>query len=316
MKESPEAKRQRIMGLAKASVTDAYSSGEHAISQAIASYNELDKMRNLVHEKLEEWYGIHFPELRLQNQLTYAKFVVAFGQDKKAATSEQLAELLGTGTEPVTRQIESSMGQEPTQAEFEAIKDLAQLELDIAEKMEKLDKYLEQSTKQLMPNITYLIDYKIAAELLAKAGTLQKLAIMPAGTLQLLGAEKALFKHLKFGSRPPKYGTLFKLPVVNTAGRFERGRIARIYATKLAIAARADGISKNFIAPKLKEQLDKALAKAASKPKRFETDQTRRQDQQYRRQNSGGWNRGGNRNNNNNQRRWQGRDNRGNRGRR
>src|SRR5271155_3694510 len=142
MKESPEAKRRRLMGLAKASVTDAYSSGEHAVAQAIASYNELDKMRNLVHEKLEEWYGIHFPELRLQNQLTYAKFVVEFGQDKKAAATDKLAELLGTGSEGVYRQIEQSMGTEPSESEYQALKELAELELSIAEKMEKLDKYL------------------------------------------------------------------------------------------------------------------------------------------------------------------------------
>jgi nucleolar protein 56 len=309
MKESPEAKRRRLMGLAKASVTDAYSSGEHAITQAIASYNELDKMRNLVHEKLEEWYGIHFPELRLQNQLTYAKFVVEFGQDKKAATPEKLAEMLGTGTEGVRQQIETSMGSEPTEEEFKALKEMAELELSIADKMEKLDKYLEKSTKELMPNITYLIDYKIAAEMLGKAGSLSKLSVMPAGTIQLLGAEKALFKHLKFGSKPPKYGSLFKLPQINTAGRFERGRIARIYATKLSIAARADGISKNFIADKLKEQLDKALARAAAKPKRIETEQDRRNDFNNRRNNDrrggGGGNWQGNRNNrNNNQRRW------------
>ncbi len=268
MKESPEAKRARLLNLAKESVTSAYSSGEHAIAQAIVSYNELDKMRNLVHEKLEEWYGIHFPELRLSNQLTYAKFVAEFGLDKKAASKERLAEILGTGSDTVMRQIEASMGQEPSPEEYDAMKDLAELELDISNRMERLDKYIEKSTKALMPNITYLIDYKIAAELLAKAGSLAKLSIMPAGTIQLLGAEKALFKHLKFGSRPPKYGVLFKLPQINTAGRFERGRLARIYATKLSIAARADGISKNFIADKLKEQLDKAIALQAKKPKR------------------------------------------------
>ncbi len=308
MKESPEAKRRRLLGLAKASVTDAYSSGEHAITQAIASYNELDKMRNLVHEKLEEWYGIHFPELRLANQLTYAKFVVAFGKDKTAATTEQLAQILGTGSEGVSLQISTSMGREPSEEEYNALRELAELELSIAEKMEKLDKYLEKSTKELMPNITYLIDYKIAAEMLGKAGSLSKLSVMPAGTIQLLGAEKALFKHLKFGSKPPKYGSLFKLPQINTAGRFERGRIARIYATKLSIAARADGISKNFIADKLKEQLDKALARAAAKPKRIETEQDRRNDNYMRRggnRGGGGGNWNNNRNNrNNNQRRW------------
>src|ERR1700691_2872236 len=99
-----------------------------------------------------------------------------------------------------------------------------------------LDKYLEQATKAIMPNITYLIDYKIAAELLSKAGSLNRLANMPSGTVQLLGAEKALFKHIKFHSKPPKYGVLYKLPQINTAQRDQRGKMARVYATKICIA--------------------------------------------------------------------------------
>ena len=116
-----------------------------------------------------------------------------------------------------------------------------------------------------MPNITYLIDYKVAAEVLGKAGSLNKLAMMPAGTIQLLGAEKALFKHIKFGSKPPKYGAIFKLQQVGGAARYDRGRIARAYGAKLAIAARADGISKNFIADKLKAQLDEMIKRQSDR---------------------------------------------------
>ena len=266
MKETAEEKRNRLLNLAKSSVGSAYAGTEHSITQAIASFNELEKTRNLVHEKLEEWYGIFFPELRLTNQLTYAKFIIAFGRDKKAADNEKLAGLVGGAAEQVRNQAENSIGREPTEEEYMQLKSLAELELHIAETGDALDKYLETSTKALMPNITYLIDYKVAAELLGKAGSLEKLSLMPAGTIQLLGAEKALFKHIKFGSKPPKYGSIFKLQQVGGAARFDRGRIARAYGAKLAIAARADGISKNFIADKLKMQLDEIIKKQSNRP--------------------------------------------------
>ena len=73
-----------------------------------------------------------------------------------------------------------------------------------------------------MPNVTYLTDEKIAAELLAKAGSMERLALLPASTIQLLGAEKALFKHIKYGSKPPKYGVLFKLAEVTSAPKDQK----------------------------------------------------------------------------------------------
>lgn len=286
VKETAEEKRQRILNLAKASTSSAYSGEEHSVIQAIASYNELEKSRNLIHEKLEEWYGIFFPELRLPNQVTYAKFIIEFGRDKKAADNGKLAELVGNAAGHILEIASTSIGREPTDEEYAMLRELATLELSVASAEETLDKYLEVSAKKLMPNITYLIDYKVAAELLGKAGSLGKLAIMPAGTIQLLGAEKALFKHIKFGTKPPKYGSIFKLQQIGTAGRFDRGRIARAYATKIAIAARADGISKNFIADKLKEQLDKAIAKQAHRegPVRPER-QERRNERPFNRNN-------------------------------
>ncbi len=258
----------RILNLAKASLSNAYSGDEHSIIQAILSFNELDKTRNLIHEKLEEWYGIFFPELKLANQLTYARFVQEFGKNKREADAQKLEDMLGAAAGQVKTQISNSIGRDPTDEEYEMLNGLAGLELSIAEMQSGLDKYLESSTKRIMPNITYLIDYKVAAELLAKAGSLNKLAFLPAGTVQLLGAEKALFKHIKFGSKPPKYGSIFKLQQISSAERQDRGRIARMYATKIAIAARADGISKNFIADKLKEQLDKSIKQMRPRSKK------------------------------------------------
>ncbi|MCL4365090.1 MAG: NOP58 family protein [Candidatus Marsarchaeota archaeon] len=266
-KESPEEKRERLLNLARESLSAAYSGDEHSVIQAIASFNELEKTRNLIHEKLEEWYGIFFPELRLANQTTYAKFVIEFGSDKKNADIEAVRKLLGGSADSVADIAKSSIGREPSPEEFEMLKGVAALEVQVADAQAKLDDYLDHTTKRLMPNITYLIDYKVAAELLGRAGSLSKLANMPAGTVQLLGAEKALFKHIKFGTRPPKYGVIFKLQQITTANRRNKGKIARIYGTKLAIAARADAISKNFIADKLKEQLDAAIKRVeASNP--------------------------------------------------
>ncbi len=279
LKESPEEKRRRLIELAKASVTTAYSTGEHSVILAINTYNEIERTRNLIHEKLEDWYGIFFPELRLNNPLTYARFVIDFGMDKKGADKAEIALLLGTGADEVTAKIERSIGKEPSGAEYTMLKGVAESELALAKEEEALDAYMKERVKELMPNISHLIDYKVAAELLAKAGSLTKLALMPASTVQLLGAEKSLFKHIRFHTKPPKYGVLFKLPQISTASKRNRGRIARLYATKICIASKADAFTKNFIADKLKEQIDKTMERYAKEPERPERPQQRREGQ-------------------------------------
>lgn len=257
MKETPEQRRSRFLSTAKAAVSNAYATDEHAIMQAINSYNAIDKIKNMTHERLEEWYSIYFPELKMSNQVSYAKFVMKFGANKKDATKEELSNLVGADIAgDIYLAIQSSIGREPSPGEFETIKKMAESELMLDSLSGNIDMYLMKSTKTIMPNIVHLIDYKIAAELLAKAGSLNRLAMMPASTVQLLGAEKALFKHIKFGSRSPKYGVLFKLPEVTAAPKRDKGRLARLYATKICIAAKADAFSHNFIAEDLKKSIE------------------------------------------------------------
>ena len=268
MVETPEEKRRRIMTLAKEAVSKAYSTGEHSIAQAINAYNEIEKSRNLIHERVEEWYGIYFPELVMGSAENYARFVVALGGNKKAANREALQQMLGDGAEDVMQKIQKSIGGEPDANEFKAISAIANLELDLTRSEDGIDAYLKENVPKLMPNIAYLVDYKIAAELLSRAGSLEKLANMPSSTLQLLGAEKALFRHLRSGARPPKYGVLFKLKEVVVADRMDKGRIARMFATKLSIAARADAFSKRFIAKELKETIEKSIEKMKANPRK------------------------------------------------
>ena len=244
---------------AKINVSEAYSKMDHSLIQAFSTYTENERMINLMNEKLEEWYSMYFPELKTGSPRSYAMFVAEYGKEKRAARAEDLERIFGESAGNVAESAQNSMGADPAEKEYALLKSIAEHEIKMIELNEKILEYIKESAERLMPNVTALIDYKIAAELLMKAGSVEKLALMPASTIQLLGAEKALFKHLKFGSKPPKYGALFKMQDIANAGREERGRIARVYATKLAIAARADAFSKNYIADKLKEDLKKSL---------------------------------------------------------
>jgi len=265
--ETTEEKRKRILSLAKEAVTKAYSTGEHALAQGINSYNELERTRNLLHERLEEWYGIYFPELETGSAEAYARFVIEAGQDKKQAGKEVFERIFKGRGDELLALAHRSIGNEPNEAEYAVIKGMAEEELGMLRLEGEIDSFLKEKVPLAMPNISYLIDYKLAAELLAKAGSLQKLAVMPASTIQLLGAEKALFRHLRSGSKSPKYGILFKLKDVTVAERWNKGKIARIFATKISIAARADAISKRFIGKMLKESLDRAVSRISAAPK-------------------------------------------------
>ncbi len=255
-------RRSRFMKKAKGEVMMAYKATavDHSIIEAIKSYNELEKIRNIIYERLEEWYGAYFPNLKLNNHETYAKIITKI--NNKNVDIDNLKEIVGEEHEKILKLIKSSEGfPEIELDEYKAMSELAEEELAIIRVQDNLGTFLEMQTKKLMPNVVYLIDYKIAAEMLSRAGSLEHLAILPASTIQLLGAEKALFKHVKFGSRPPKYGYLFKLPELANLDKKEKGRMARVYATKISIAARADYYTKRFIADTLKEQINKILKK-------------------------------------------------------
>jgi nucleolar protein 56 len=103
-----------------------------------------------------------------------------------------------------------------------------------------LSESIENLMKTIAPNLNEILTSVIAARLMARAGSLRRLALLPASTIQILGAEKALFRALKTGARPPKHGVLFQHPAVHSASKWQRGKIARTLASKIAIAARVD----------------------------------------------------------------------------
>jgi len=263
-----EELRKKMLEDAKKGIKEQYASEEYALIQAINAYLQLSKSYNLLFERLSEWFGIYIPELSIQNpkQLIAVSIAVAEGKNIQDAASRVIGS--NPNTEGILEKINSTIGRPWNDEEKNTFLQVARLGAQIESTLDSLDAYINSAANRLMPNVTYLSDPKIAAELLSKAGSLERMAFMPASTIQLLGAEKALFRHIKFGSKSPKYGVFFKLPKVS-GGRWDiRGKIARLYATKISIAVKADYFSKRFIAKELKESLDAGIKRIESEPER------------------------------------------------
>ena len=261
-----EELREKMLKSAKAGISKAYQSEEYALMQAVNAQIETSRSYNLAFERLSEWQGLYLPEIKIGNPKSLAKLVINLCNGK--TDRESISEALGEGGNPdnVISNISSTMGRKMEDEEAAVVAGFASQILSMADSLDMLDKYIKSAANRILPNTSYLTDHMIAAELLSRAGSLERLATMPAGTIQLLGAEKALFKHIKFGSRPPKYGILFKLADVTNAQKEIKGKIARAYATKICISLKADYFSKNFIAEGLKKNLNESIKRIKEKP--------------------------------------------------
>ncbi len=269
---------------AKEGIKSAYASEEYPLIQAINAYLEISKAYNLSFERLGEWYGLYFPELKITSPKALADLALVLN-DVTAIDRAKIAGVLNDEkrTDETYGKAVATMGRHMNGKEREAVVRFAQLSNELAGTLDVLDAYIKKVSTEVMPNTVYLTDEKIAAELLSKAGSLERLATLPASTIQLLGAEKSLFKHIKFGSKPPKYGLIFKMPEISGAPKDQRGRIARIYAAKIGIALKSDYFTKNFIAEKLKADLKASIERVnRSEPRKREDRPWQRGSQPWR----------------------------------
>jgi nucleolar protein 56 len=211
--------------------------------QAINTLDELDEIINTISTRIREWYGLHFPELDylLQNIITYSNIV------RDAGSRENISKELLTQLEVPEKKIEmiqlaisKSQGGDLTVESSESLKILASQVIKLSELRTNLSNTIENLMEKLAPNLKNILTATIGARLIAKAGSLIRLAQMPSSTIQIIGAEKALFRALKTGTRPPKHGLLFQHPSVNSAPKWQRGKIARALSSKIAIAVRID----------------------------------------------------------------------------
>lgn len=147
-------------------------------------------------------------------------------------------------------------GEEIDKEEEKNLKNIAKVVQSLNSARDDLENYIKMAMEEISPNLAQLAGHSIASKLVAKAGGIDKLAKMPAGSVQLLGAERALFRHLKDSTPPPKHGIIFQHEMINRAPKEKRGRIARMMASKILIAARADAFTGNTIGEKLKKEME------------------------------------------------------------
>ena len=213
------------------------------ITQAISALDELDKLINVISTRMREWYGLHFPELDnlIQSPNLYAEIVANAGLRQNI--TRQILEEAGLHDRKVDIILDAAKRSRGGNASTESIallKKIANEVLSQSELRRILAEYIEDAMEVVAPNVKQILTALVGARLVSKAGSLRRLAFSSASTIQVLGAEKALFRALKSGARPPKHGLLFQHPMVHSAPKWQRGKIARAVASKVAIAARID----------------------------------------------------------------------------
>jgi nucleolar protein 58 len=216
------------------------------VVQAVGLLDELDKEINTYAMRVKEWYGWHFPELQaiLSDNAQYAKLVLKCGMRPNFGKSD-LSEILDDETleNAVKEAAEVSMGTEIADLDIINIQALAEQVLSMTEYRAQLFEYLKNRMNAIAPNLTILVGELVGARLIAHAGSLMNLAKQPASTVQILGAEKALFRALKTKHDTPKYGLIYHASLVGQAAPKNKGKISRVLAAKAALGIRVDALS-------------------------------------------------------------------------
>ncbi len=215
------------------------------ITHTIANITEVDKVANILSKRLREWYSLTLPELeaKITDHYLFAELIV----------SKTRAELL----KELKLVDQNSMGAALDKKHLEEMILLAKQIRQLYALRQQHELYLEKVMSQYCPNLLALAGVTIGAKLLELGKGLKHLALLPASTIQLLGAEKALFRHIRSGSRSPKHGFIINHPLVQKAK--EKGRAARKLADKLSLCARLDYFKGEFKADEFKRELEERL---------------------------------------------------------
>ncbi|XP_066598586.1 nucleolar protein 56 [Prorops nasuta] len=241
---------------------------DNMIIQSIALLDQLDKDINTFSMRIREWYSYHFPELVkiVPENYVYAK-VAHLIKNRKELTEEKLQlleEIImdSAKAQAILDASKSSMGMDISPVDLLNIELFAKRVVALADYRKQLAEYLRSKMADVAPNLATLIGDQVGARLIAHAGSLTNLAKYPASTVQILGAEKALFRALKTRGNTPKYGLLFHSTYIGRADTKNKGRISRYLANKCSIASRIDCFAEvptNIFGEKLRQQVEDRL---------------------------------------------------------
>lgn len=241
---------------------------DNMIIQSIALLDQMDKDINTFSMRIREWYSYHFPELIkvVPDNYMFAR-CAQFIKNRKELSEESvplLEEIVQDAgiAQSILDAARSSMGMDISPIDLINIERFAKRVIALAEYRKELQEYLRSKMHNIAPNLSVLIGEQVGARLISHAGSLTNLAKYPASTVQILGAEKALFRALKTKGNTPKYGLIYHSTFIGRAGAKNKGRISRYLANKCSIASRIDCFSEetcNVFGTKLREQVEDRL---------------------------------------------------------
>ncbi|HIJ10859.1 TPA: hypothetical protein HA278_02260 [Candidatus Woesearchaeota archaeon] len=216
---------------------------DHLIIQAISNFDELDRTINLLTKRVREWYSLYYPELahNVEKHDHFIELVLS-------KTKSQLAKQYG-----------NAMGADLGKKDVEQIIAVANQVKGLMQLREHHLTYLEKTMTTYCPNLVELGGVTIAAKLVQLGRSLKRLALLPASTILLLGAEKALFRHLKTGAKSPKHGIIHEHQLIQQVSKDLKGKAARQLADKLSLCARLDFFKGEFKAKEYKKELERKL---------------------------------------------------------
>jgi nucleolar protein 56 len=271
--EAQEAIRNTSMEISSLRIKELSAMPDLQAMESVQALDEIDKAANMVSSRVREWYGLHFPELvsMIDDNPSLIKLILNFRTRQNYDENE--LEQMGYSknkSRAIAIASKESKGADVRDEDLSRIVLLAEEAQHLFSVRDKLASHVEKTMRQVAPNVSEIAGATIGARLIARAGGLEKLAMLPASTIQILGAEKALYRALKSGARPPKHGILFQHAAVHSAPKWQRGKIARSIAGKIAIAARIDqyrGTRESSVEESLASRLNEIKIKYKDAPK-------------------------------------------------
>lgn len=245
------------------------SEDKHLI-QAINSIDDIDEAISKLIERIREWYELYFPEMNvIHNNETYIKLIA------ENKSKEKIIEAKG---DAFSIDIDEFDEDEINSEDLEILNDYANSIYELQKTRKNIEKYIDVKMESIAPNLKALVGSTLGAKLISHAGGIKRLSTYPSSTVQIMGAEKALFRHLRSGDRPPKYGLIYQHPKVRGSKWWNRGKIARTLASRISLATRKDVYTKD----KDLDIYDKFIAKVdeIEKANPFPTKTTKRRQEE------------------------------------
>lgn len=259
-------KREKFLKKTREKMEEALRSRDMFLARVSRTIDEFNDVLNVLGERLEDMFRLYSPDLEVVDKEKYAQMILLLGKD---VDMKELSKLFGSAKANEIAKKTASL--EIEEKDMKKCKEFAQEIVKLYKLKEEFEKYEEELCSEVCPNMAYIGGSSLAAKLIAHVGSLRRLALLPSSTMQVIGAEKALFKHLKNKKvKPPKHGLIFQHAKVSNSPRKVRGRIARTLASKLTSAAKADAFTKNFIGEKLKKEFEERYKKVMEEYKKRE----------------------------------------------